>query len=77
MAKADVTDFIIVAPAMYIRLQESASNFNRYLAFGIDLKAEVAQGDIRITINDLLKDSGFDIDSIPRITKEEFYSLEA
>lgn len=77
MAKADVTDFIIVAPAMYIRLQESASNFNRYLAFGLDLKAEVVQGDIRMTINDLLKDSGFDIGSIPRITEEQFYNLEA
>lgn len=77
MAKADVTDFIIVAPAMYIRFQESASNFNRYLAFGLDLKAEVVQGDIRMTINDLLKDSGFDIDSIPRITKEQFYDLSS
>lgn len=45
--------------------------------FSLEIKAMVEGSIMTMTVGEQIKNSGTDIDSIPRITKEQFYDLNA
>lgn len=58
-------------------MQNPTAYLIKYMA--IDLSLELLEGKTKASIKDALIAQGFtqeDLDSIPRLTKEEFYSLE-
>lgn len=45
--------------------------------FSLEIKAMVEGSIMTMTVGEQIKNSGTDIDSLPRITKEQFYDLNA
>lgn len=61
----------------YFTIQGKAEDITACMIdFSLEVKSVVDGSIMTITIGEQFKQNGTDIDSIPRITKEQFYTLE-
>ena len=80
-AKGEVEGQYIIMPTSFWYYNKSDLGFDmpQYISFvAIDSNASVTGGDnfTKTTIKEYMVYQGVDIDAIPRLTKEQFYSLE-
>lgn len=61
----------------YFTMQGKAEDITACMIdFSLEVKSIIDGSIVTMTIGETLKQNGTDIDSIPRITKEQFYTLE-
>lgn len=76
LVKLEKDGEVQIVPAAYARLLEQSGA--DWKDIGIDISVKVVMsGHGVMTIAEALVDSGIDINSIPKITKEQFYDLNA
>ena len=75
LVKVEKDGEVQIVPAGYARILES--NGGEWKEVGIDISVKVVMSGYGVmTIAETLVEVGVDINSIPKITKEQFYSLD-
>ena len=66
----------IVPPTLFA-LEAQVSDLRSTTAIAVDYGIEFIMGGMNMNVESLANNMGLDITSVPRLTKEQFYSLEA
>ena len=65
-----------IFPPTLFALEGQVSGLMAVTAIAVDYDIEFILGGVNMNVEDLANDMGLDLSSLPRLTKEQFYSLE-